>query len=137
MSGALPAWAWGLLADAVLVLHFAVVLFVLGGFAAGAAWLLWGRPAWAARPGLRSAHLLAVAVVVVQAWAGVLCPLTTWENALRRRAGQAGYDESFVAHWLHALLFYAAPAWVFTLAYTVFGALVVLVWWRAARRRGL
>ena len=38
---------------------------------------------------------------------------------------------SFVQHWLHRLIFYQAEAWVFTLSYTVFGALVILAWYLA------
>jgi hypothetical protein len=34
-----------------------------------------------------------------------------------------------MGHWLQQVLFYHAPAWVFTLAYTLFGGLVILVWW--------
>ena len=36
---------------------------------------------------------------------------------------------SFVAYWLQRLLYYDAPAWVFTLAYTLFGAAVAAAWW--------
>ena len=117
-----------LLADAVLLLHFAFVVFVVGGFAlilAGLArhWA-WVRNRW-----FRLAHVLAIGIVVAQAWLGAICPLTTWENALRRRAGQDPYSETFMQHWLHKLLFYDAEPWVFTAIYTLFGAVVLLVWW--------
>jgi polyferredoxin len=72
---------------------------------------------------------LAIGIVVAQAWLGVLCPLTTLEMALRERAGDAVYPGSFIAHWLEALLYYEAPAWVFTACYTVFGFLVVASWY--------
>jgi len=125
---------FGLLADAILVLHFSIVVYVIGGLGAGISWLAWSRPAWAAARWFRYTHLAAVAVIVLQSWLGVICPLTTWENALRQRAGQPAYEESFVQHWLHQLLFYSAPWWVFTLIYTAFGLIVALVWWQAARR---
>jgi hypothetical protein len=83
----------------------------------------------------RVAHLVAIGVVVAQAWLGVLCPLTTLENALRRRAGQAEYAESFIGHWLHRLIFYEAEPWIFTVVYTAFAALVVLTWALGAPRR--
>jgi hypothetical protein len=54
--------------------------------------------------------------------------LTLWENELRRLAGQSGYKETFVEHWLHEGLFYQAEPWVFTTIYTCFGVLVMLVW---------
>jgi membrane protein implicated in regulation of membrane protease activity len=33
-------------------------------------------------------------------------------------------------------LYYEAPFWVFTLAYTAFAILVLLAWWRFPPRRG-
>jgi polyferredoxin len=67
--------------------------------------------------------------VVVQAWLGRICPLTVWESALRERAGDAVYTGSFIAYWLDELLYYQAPAWVFTLVYSLFGALVLASWY--------
>ena len=67
---------------------------------------------------------------------GRLCPLTIWENELRRRAGQSGYTDTFVKHWLRDILFYQAEPWVFTTIYTCFGALVVLVWFLGRRDEG-
>jgi len=60
------------------------------------------------------AHFVAIGIVVAQAWLGVLCPLTSLEMFFRERAGGATYQGSFIAHWLHALLFSDAPLWVFT-----------------------
>jgi len=137
-TAALSANNWyGHLADAVLFSHFLIVLFVLSGLLAGISWLLWRRPAWAVSRGFRYSHLVAVAIIALQSWLGVVCPLTLWENALRARAGQPAYTESFIQHWLHALLFYDAPAWVFTLIYTLLGIIVALIWWQAARRQKL
>lgn len=125
---------FGLLADAILIVHFLVVVYVIGGLMAGLCWLSFNRPRWAAKRWFRYTHLAAVIIIVLQSWLGVVCPLTTWENALRRRAGQSVYEESFVQYWLHQLLFYSAPWWVFTLIYTLFGLIVALVWWRASQR---
>jgi len=58
-----------------------------------------------------------------------VCPLTTLEMALRLRAGSGVYEGSFIQHWLQRLLYYEAPGWVFALAYTLFGLLVVIAWW--------
>jgi len=112
------------------MVHFAVVLFVIGGVAAVVAGNLLGRWPWVNRPGFRWAHVAAVGVVVAQAWLGQVCPLTTLESWLRVRAGTAPYSKSFIEHWLQAVLFYEAPAWVFVLVYTTFGLVVLLVWWR-------
>ena len=54
----------------------------------------------------------------------------TLENELRQRAGEETYPGSFIAYWVHDALFIEGPAWMFTVAYTLFGLLVVaaLVW---------
>ena len=123
------------LADAVLVLHVAIVLFVIGGLVLilvgnRRAWL-WVNTWW-----FRLAHLGAIAVVVAEAWFGVTCPLTTLEAWLRLRAGASAYGGSgFIEHWLQRLLYYDAPPWVFTFGYTLFALLVALAWWRYPPRR--
>lgn len=122
---------WLLLADVVLTLHVAIVLFVVGGLVlivAGnllrCASLRWVNALW-----FRILHLVAIAVVVLEAWFGIECPLTTLEVWLRMQAGAAVHDQSFIAYWLQRLLFYQAPGWVFVLAYSLFGLLVVAAWW--------
>lgn len=118
-----------LAADLLLVLHVLVVLFILGGLAlilAGGA-LQWR---WVRRRWFRVLHLVAIGVVVLQAWLGRLCPLTLWEQALREQAGATTYTGSFIAHWLGELLYYSAPAWVFTLGYSLFGLLVLWSWFK-------
>ncbi len=117
-----------ILADMVLTVHVAIVVFVVGGLviivAGNLRGWLWVNNLW-----FRLAHLVAIAIVVLQAWLGVLCPLTTLEMWLRSKAGDVGYSGSFVQHWLQELLYYEAPAWVFILIYSLFGLLVVLTWW--------
>jgi hypothetical protein len=117
------------LADAVLVLHFAVVLFVVGGLPAI---VIGNRVGWPLVNALwlRLAHLLAIAAVVAQAWLGQYCLLTVAESWLRQRAGQLGYESSFIQHWIQKVLFHEAPMWQFALAYTVFGLLVLWAWLR-------
>lgn len=118
---------WWLLADFVLVVHALFVLFVVLGqilILIG----LWRRWLWVRQRSLRQLHLLAIAVVVLQSWLGVLCPLTAIENELRIRAGDAPYAGSFIHYWLHRILFYDAEPWVFTVIYTLFGGIVALTW---------
>lgn len=122
----MTGWA-AALADAVLVLHAAIAVFVVGGLLAVLLGNLLGWR-WVNRRGFRIAHLAAIAVVVAQAWLGVDCPLTTLEMWLRARSGGATYSGGFIEHWLQRLLFYEAPPWVFVLGYTVFGALVAAAW---------
>ena len=119
-----------LLADAVLVVHFAIVLFVIGGLVAVVAGNWLGRWPWVNSLWFRLVHIAAIGVVVAQAWLGQICPLTTLESWLRVRAGESAYSKSFIEHWVQALLFYEAPAWVFVFAYTVFGLAVLGTWWR-------
>lgn len=116
-----------LLADLMLVVHVAFVAFVVLGLVVI---LVGGARGWrfVRNPRFRLAHLAGITVVVLQAWLGVICPLTTWEMALRARAGEATYAGSFVSHWLGELLYYSAPDWVFVAAYSAFGALVLASW---------
>ena len=124
-----------LLADAVLVVHFGVVLFVVGGLVLVLVgnWLRWR---WVNHLWFRLVHLAAIAVVVLQAWLRQYCPLTTLESWLRVQAGSGAYQTSFIEHWLQRLIYFQAPFWVFTVAYTVFAVLVLLAWWRFPPRRG-
>jgi len=117
-----------LLADAVLFAHLAVVVFMVGGLVL----VLVGNVQhwrWVNSLLFRVAHLVAVGVVVIQAWLGELCPLTILESWLREQAGEAAYAASFIEHWVQRVLYYEAPLWVFTLVYTVFGLLVAATWW--------
>jgi len=116
-----------LLADSVLFLHILVVAFVVLGLVAviigGARKWNWVRNPW-----FRLVHLVCIAVVVLQAWGGVVCPLTTLEMWLRRLAGEIAYSGSFISHWMEQLLYYDLPSWVFTIIYTAFGSLVFATW---------
>jgi hypothetical protein len=120
---------WRALADAVLLLHLAVVLFVVGGLVLIVVGNLrgwqWVNGAW-----LRLAHLVAILVVVAEAWFGVVCPLTALEQAARARAGEAGYGGGFVEHWVQRLIYYELPGWVFVLGYSLFALAVLAAWWR-------
>lgn len=115
------------LANAILMLHVGIVLFILGGLAltlAGAA-LRWQ---WVKNFWFRALHLAGIAYIAMEAWLGIVCPLTTLELWLREQAGQSVYEGDFIAHWLRQLLFYEAPPWVFIAAYSAFGLLVLLSW---------
>ena len=82
------------LADAVLVLHLAFILFaVLGGLLV----LRHPRLAWL--------HLPAVAWGVLIEFAGWICPLTPLENRLRIQGGEAGFSGGFINHYLVPLIY--------------------------------
>ena len=123
------AWIYQWLADAVLTLHVAIVVFVVGGLLLTLAGNLRGWR-WVNAPWFRLAHLAAIAVVVAEAWFGVVCPLTSLEMWLRMQARAGAYAGGFIEHWLQRLLYWNAPAWVFTLAYSLFGLAVLATWWR-------
>ena len=120
-----------LLADVILIVHFAFVAFVVCGLLA--IWLgavlrwPWVRNFW-----FRMAHLAAILFVATEAVAGMVCPLTLWEDALRGRGSETG----FIERWLHSILFYNFEPWVFTTAYALF-ALVVIVTFIAVPPRRL
>lgn len=116
-----------LAADLLLLGHVLFVAFVVFGFALVVIGKLRGWR-WVRNPWFRVAHLAAIVVVALQSWLGVVCPLTTWEMALRRRAGDEVYSGTFISHWLDALLYYEAPAWAFIAGYTVFALAVAGCW---------
>ncbi len=121
---------WRVLADAVVIIHAAYVVFVVFGLAAiliGVA-LGWG---WVRGFCFRLAHLVAIALVCLEAILGVMCPLTTLEDWLRARAGQARYPGDFIGYWAHRLIFYDAPPWIFTALYAGFTILVAAAFWLA------
>jgi hypothetical protein len=119
----------GCLADAILILHVAFVLFIVGGLAlivAGArSW------SWVRNRAFRVAHLAAIVFVSAEALLGITCPLTRWEDLLR---GAGPQERSFIGRWLARLLYYEFPEWVFALAYCAF-ALAVMGVWRAVPPR--
>jgi hypothetical protein len=117
-----------LAADAILLLHVLFVAFVVVGLVVIVIgkYRGWG---WVRNLWFRLAHLAAIGVVIVQSWVQVVCPLTTLEMALRSRGGDAAYAGSFISHWLETILYYQAPAWLFVVCYTVFGAVVAASWW--------
>jgi hypothetical protein len=83
-----------ILADVVVVAHFAFILFVLCGG------LLALHRGW-----LCLLHLPAAAWGVFLEVSGGLCPLTPLENALRVRSGAAGYPGGFVEHYLLPVIY--------------------------------
>jgi len=125
-----------LAADLLLFVHVLFVAFVVFGLGLILVGKLrdWG---WVRNPWFRVAHLAAIGIVVSQSWIGMICPLTSWEMALRERGGDAVYSGSFIAHWLDSLLYYQAPAWVFAICYTTFAAIVVASWYWVRPRRFL
>jgi hypothetical protein len=105
--------AYRLLADVLVGIHFLFVAFVvLGGFLA---WR-WRRVAWV--------HVPAAVWGALIELAGWICPLTPLENALRARAGDAGYAGGFIEHYLIPIVY---PAGLTRGTQIVLGAAAIAV----------
>ncbi len=120
-----------LLADVVLVLHFAIVVFIVGGLVLTwiGAGLGWG---WVRNPVFRYLHLGAIVFVALEALLGYACPLTVWEDLLRGGVR----TESFIGRLVRRALYYDAPAWVFTALYVAWAiAAAVTLYLVPARRK--
>ncbi len=97
-----------LVADAVLLVHVCVALFVVGGLGCIVIGNWYGLQ-WVNGRRFRIAHLVAIAIIATQAWFDTVCPLTTMEMWLRAQAGDPTYDGSFIGYWLQRLLYFTAP----------------------------
>ena len=93
-SGTLGSMAFHVLADLVLLTHFAFLTFVVLG---GLLVLRWPPAAWA--------HLPAVVWGALIEFTGWICPLTPLENELRQRAGEAPYAGGFIAHYVTHVIY--------------------------------
>ena len=111
-------WIWG--ADAVVALHLAYLAFI--PFGGVLAWR-WPRIAWA--------HLAAIAIAVTSITIGFDCPLTTWEQSLRRRGGQTPYTNGFVDHYLAGHIY---PHGYDITVQVIFGLCIVASYALVARR---
>jgi hypothetical protein len=103
----------GMMADIVLLIHFAFILFVvLGGLLAQ----VWPRLMWL--------HLPAAVWGAAIALGGFVCPLTPLEDRLRAAAGQPGVDGGFIDHYLTPLIY---PAGLTRSGQLVLGAVVIAI----------
>lgn len=109
MSPALSGW----LADGVLLVHLAFILFVVVG---GLLVLRYPRLAWI--------HIPAVVWGAFIEFTGGVCPLTPLEVTLRQRAGEAGFTGGFIEHYVTAVIY---PGGLTRLTQVVFGVLVVAI----------
>lgn len=116
-----------ILADLVVILHLAFVVFVLFG---GLLVLRWRRVTWL--------HLPAVVWAAAVEFGGWICPLTPLEIWLRMQGGESGYSSDFIEHYVLPLLY---PADLTREVQVVLGAVVLAAnlaiygWvWRCALR---
>ena len=115
-----------LLADILLVVHFIFVSFVVIGLLV--TWLgYFLRWVFVRNFYFRLAHILAMAVVLLESVFGVVCPLTTWEIQLRKLGGQVVYeDQTFMQYWIHKIMFFQLEPATFTTIYSCFFTALVL-----------
>jgi hypothetical protein len=83
-----------LLADLIVLIHLAFVLFAVGG-----GLLVAWRRRWA------WVHLPAAAWAALVEFGGWICPLTPLENWFRAKAGMATYSGDFVARTILPILY--------------------------------
>jgi hypothetical protein len=117
---------YGLLADAIVVVHLLVVLFmVLGLVLVLVGWPLHWR--WIRNPWFRITHLAIMGYIAFNALRGEYCFLTLWERDLRQAAGQTSEQEiSFVGRLFREALYVEVPQEQLDRYYLVFGALVLI-----------
>ncbi|MBK5355626.1 DUF2784 domain-containing protein [Pseudomonas sp. TH41] len=81
-------------ADGLVLFHLLFILFVLFG---GLLALKWRHViGW---------HLPAVAWGVIVEVFQLTCPLTHWENLMRHAAGQTGYGDGFIEHYVWPIIY--------------------------------
>jgi nitrite reductase/ring-hydroxylating ferredoxin subunit len=116
------------LADLVLLLHLAVVLFNVFGIIVIplGAWRGWHfvRVFW-----WRALHLATLAVVALQAAAGRMCFLTIWHAALVQMAGSGRSLAPAISDFISRLIFWPLPLWAFIVIYVAVALFTLALWW--------
>ena len=101
------------LADLVLVVHLAFVLFVVLGALLVLRW-----------PWVAFFHIPAAIWGILIEYGGWICPLTPLENSFRQSGGEAGYSGGFIQHYIQPALY---PAGLTCGTQIVLGSLALLV----------
>jgi len=118
-------------ADLIVIIHFLWALFMVLGLPLG---LLLRSPA------LRWVHLLGMMITAFYAISGAQCPLTVWEEALRRSTDQDfTFDGGFLAHYLSFILYPRIEPWILRGASAFWGVLtmVTMVMIKPEKRKGI
>ena len=123
-------------ADIIALIHLGYVVFVILGFILIVMGIVlkwqWVRNLW-----FRIAHFAAIAGVALEALLGINCPLTLLEFSLRFGVSPSDRRVSFVGELIDSILYYEAPAWLFTVIYVGFALLVAITFIMAPpKRRG-
>jgi len=121
------------LAALVLLVHFGIVLFNVGGLVAIplGGWFAWS---WVRIFWWRALHLLSLGIVALQAMLGQACFLTIWQMTLARHS--SGEPPPMIATWVNGVLYWPLPLWVFALIYVAVLLYTIALWrWVPPRRR--
>src|SRR5262249_42624786 len=123
------------LADTVAAVHLLFVLYVI--FAQLAIIVgVFARWSWVRNPWFRVSHLLMIGIVALESMIDFECPLTTWENALRRAAGQESSEGTFIGRLIDGILFFDHATYyhILNMIYISFALLVLGTFWLAPPR---
>lgn len=113
-----------LLADAVVGIHLAWIVFLVGGAAVGR------RVRW-----VRRLHLLGLGFAIALTAGGWVCPLTHLEGWLRERGGGSGYSGTFLGYWAERLVYLEVPRWLVLVGAALVAAASAAAYLRAGRGR--
>ena len=105
--------SYRLMADIVVVIHFAFTIFVLLG---GILTIWWRKVIWL--------HIPAAVWGALIEFAGWICPLTPMENRLRAKGGEAGYPGGFVEEYVLPVIY---PAGLTRETQIILGIFVITV----------
>jgi Protein of Unknown function (DUF2784) len=119
------------LAEAVLAGHVAVILFnvsslIVVPIGAARGWHFVHIAWW------RVLHVVLLAAVVAQAFAGRACILTLWQSDL---AGSAASPTPLIESWVDQLIYWKLPIWIFAALYAVVFAYAVALLWLVPLQR--
>lgn len=115
-----------LLADGILLIHFALVSFVVLGFI-----FIWigyfAKWQFVRNAKFRISHALIMGIVLCESLLGIICPLTEWENYLRIQGGEGqAYETGFIQEWIQKIMFYDFSEGTFMVLYLLFFALILI-----------
>lgn len=100
---------YSIIADGVMLVHFSWVLFNLFGFFVVLKF-----------PKLKFFHIGTLSSTALLMLTGNICPLTTLEQWLERKAEiSVAYQGSFLRHYLGHFLYINAPSWIITAITTI------------------
>lgn len=100
-------------ADLLVLLHLAFVIFVVAGGLTAFKW-----------PCMMLLHIPAAGWGAIIEYKGWICPLTPWENNLRKLAGEEGYTEGFIEHYILQIVY---PPGLTRDMQTTLGTIVIVV----------